>query len=246
VERVNRDGNLEVLQMGEAEVTPRERCRNWYAKAKIDERGRLPEDRYPTEEETHGNDMRRDVDNRTTLPRKHEYSTEARLAEARGEEVDFHKSKDCREKAVGITEGMVLSDDDKRTLLDADKGQKKEASAADPRMIEARVFERVAHLVDIDEISDDDIVDISTSFGVPVERVLHLERVAKSNGDLAHKYALLARRRRDPNAQCGCSRCTCGKDGVPGTVKNPEPGVFEKETDEDDLLETAKSIGLVE
>ena len=260
VERIDRDGCMEVLEMGEAEVTPRGRM-NWYNKATIDKRGPLPEDVYETEEDnSHGNDMRTEIDMRTRLPRKHQFSTEARLSEERGDPPKFQKSIGNKELAVGITKGMVLSPDDKRSLLDPDTGKKalddmkgtlsetKKASSkikmvkGSHKFAMATAFERIAKTITDEVLSNDDIIEISKAANVSIEDVLLLEKVAMKNANLTQTYSRIRRRRRRRTNPCD--------DANPGIKDNPLTPEVEKVGDEaegeGELLQTCKEVGLLE
>jgi hypothetical protein len=211
VERVNRDGQMEVLQMGQAEVTPKQRT-NWYNKAGIDPRGSLPEEIYPVEKDEVGNSMNVDGDERTRLPRPHQYSTESRLAESRGDKIEFPKSVDNEERAYGVTPGMVFTSGDTRNVVvekrikDAETAakliaKKDEKQSFDgnnsnysPRDINIRkayaaAFSKVAKIMEKDShLRSETVLHISEDCGIPVEDVFLLEKVATGNKELAKKY----------------------------------------------------------
>lgn len=212
VERVNRDGQMEKLQMGEAEVTPKERI-GWYNKANLDPRGNLPEDFYKVEKDEAGNPMNVANDERTRLPRPHQYSTEARMVEARGEKAEFLKSEDTDDKAFGITPGMVLTTGDTRNAVVKDKvAAEKDAQKvidernkgqhfdgnnsnypvkdASTRRAYASAFVKVAKILQsAAHLTSESVIHISDTDGLSVEDVLLLERVASNNKDLAKKYS---------------------------------------------------------
>lgn len=241
VERVNRDGKMEVLQMGEAEVTPKERM-NWNAKAKLDPRGRLPEEIYKVESDDGGNPMAVDDKVRTRIPRKHQYSTEARLSDQRGESPTFHKSTATSAQAHGVTEGMVADntfvDPAKKEKGDINKRKKEKMAKGSSDYKLADAFRKVS-----DTLSTKDFVDsktvaaISRSSNISVEDVLLLEKVAQSNKELAGKYRGIKGR---------CQRCQVSKE-VPGTKETPEGLVkISLPEDDDDVSLTAEEVGLLE
>jgi hypothetical protein len=249
VERVNRDGGIEVLEMGEAEVTTEDRI-SWYSKAKISDRGVIPDEIYDTEIDTAGNDMRRNVDFRTSTPRPQEYSTEARLSESRGEKVAFHQATDTDELALGITEGMILSDDDRRSLHKKTKKKKKALTESfdNKKLSMARAFERIAYLTDIGELENSDLVDISSAYNIPVNKVIMLEAIASESTEITKKYADVSRsrRRRRKNRHEKCLPCS-KKNDVPGTDEDATG--LQKETVEEgggSLVNTCKEVGLIE
>jgi hypothetical protein len=212
VERVDRDGQMEKLQMGEAEVTPKERL-SWYNKAGLDPRGSLPEEIYEVEKDTIGNQMNVDNKERTRLPRPHQYSTESRMAEARGDKITFPKSEDTKDKAFGVTPGMVLTKGDSRNAVVKEKlaTQKEEEKTVEDlndeqtfdgnnsnypsREIEVRkamasAFVKVAKIMQSSaHLPSESVIHISDTDGVSVEDVLLLEKVAAKNKDLAQKYS---------------------------------------------------------
>lgn len=211
VERVNRDGQMEVLQMGQAEVTPKQRI-GWYNKATIDPRGSLPEEIYRVEKDETGNSMNVEGDERTRLPRPHQYSTESRLAESRGEKLQFHKSIKAEDRAFGVTPGMVFTSGDTRNVSVEKK--EKDASVAEkliqkrdskqsfdgnnsnypPKDIKVRksyaaAFSKIARVMSTEShLQNETVLHISSDFGLPIEDVILLEKVASKNKDLARKY----------------------------------------------------------
>lgn len=242
VERIDRDGQMEKLQMGEAEVTPHERMQ-WNAKCKKDKRGNVIEDIYDVQkDESHGNSMSVDSvssDNmtRTRLPRPHQYSYESRLVEQRGEKVDFPKSEASKEEAYGIREGMALSENDtrnfdmkeaKKSLKENDekriKSGKISTSSCDRKIADA--FVKVARIVSNGgSLEVDSAVDISEDYNLPVEDVLVLEKVAMKNPELVKKYA-------------SCPLCVKRKKKVPGVVPEREQIVedgIQKESEPQEL-----------
>jgi hypothetical protein len=267
-ERIDRDGRMEVLKQDEVEVTPAERIR-WYNKAKIDTRGNTPEEIYDVEKgDTNGNDMAVDVKNRTMLPRKHQFSTEARLSEQRGEKPEFHKSDASLDNAVGVMTGAIIPDLPDRKVFDEagktttpDKQKKKdnpvssetEASSSakmtkDSKKFKmARAFEQISKIAMSDpsseiKLSSSQVIDISDESGVSVEDVFLLERVAQSNPALAGDYAVV----RDGIPPRRKRRNRPVSNEVPGT--DPKPGGFDKESDEDEqenLKATALKVGLI-
>lgn len=221
VERINRDGQMEKLQMGEAEVTPHERMQ-WNAKCTKDPRGRLPEEIYKVEKDSIGNSMSVDFVSgkgrmRVKLPTPRQYSTESRLAELRGEKVQFPKSVNNEDKAFAITPGMVFSENDTRNfdMKEAKKELKKQEEnptkagkilTASKDLAKMNAFVKVARIVgEFGQVDNETIIEISNENQLPVEEVFVLEKIAKSNSDLAKKYA----------------QCSCGKHVV---VKKPIPG----------------------
>lgn len=246
VERINRDGKMEILSLGHEEITPKERM-NWNAKAKLDPRGRLPEDFYKVESNDAGNSMAVDDETRTRLPRKHQYSTEARLSEDRGEKAVFHKSTATSAQAHGVTDGMVADN----TFVDPgkyegdigaedrsgkknkapEKPEKRKVDASSYKLADA--FVKVAETLSQKEFLDSKTVAaISNTSEVSVEDVLSLEKVAQGNIPLATKYRMIKKK---------CPSCH-PKSGIPGTV-NPDsedPDELEKRS----LQETAVEVGL--
>lgn len=274
VERVNRDGKMEVLKPDDVEVTPHERT-TWYNKAKIDVRGSTPEEIYEVEKgNTHGNSMAVDVENRTMLPRKHQYSTEARLSEQRGEKPQFHKSDASIDNAVGVMTGQIVPDAADRKLFDEagktvtpGKAKKKdnpvgaetEASSTGKMTKGSRefrmasAFEKIACAIcnkkddSTEALSSSDIVKISDDTELPVEDVFLLERVAANNPDLVECYA----HARDLDA--GKRRLIRRKMRTP-VVENDIPGNEDaagqkiqhvSDPEQEKLCDSAKEVGLI-
>jgi len=102
VERVNRDGGVEVVNDDKVEVSVDDRMK-WYNNVKLDE-----EREIETETNEQSNSMRRDEKMRTSLPRKEEFSTERRLEEERkpGSTTSF-TSEATKEQAMGKAFSMV-------------------------------------------------------------------------------------------------------------------------------------------
>ncbi len=275
VERIDRDGQMEKLQMGEAEVTPRERI-NWYNKAGLDPRGSLPEEIYEVAKNENDN-MNVTNEERTRLPRPHQYSTEARMAEARGEKLQHNMSVGNDDRAFGVTPGMVLTKGDTRNvvvkekiatekkeqkvLTDSDEKQTFDGNNSNypPRDIEvrkayAKAFVKVANIMDKGScLHRESLLSISESSGLPIEEVFLLEKVARSNPDLVQKYKTASIKTK---AECDCS---CGADVPPGVkpksnekqdevgvVKVSKEPVNEEEEKKKKFMEHSYDAGLID
>jgi len=229
VERINRDGQMEKLQMGQAEVTPHERMQ-WNARCTKDPRGRLPEEVYKVEKDVVGNSMAVDFVSgkgrmRVKLPRPHQYSTESRLTELRGEKVSFPTSTDNDDKAFAITEGMVFSENDTRNfdMKEAKKQLKEQKEnptkagkilTASKDIDKMNAFVKIARIVgDFGQVDNETIIDISNENQLPVEDVFVLEKIAKGNPELAKKYA-----------QCPCGKHVKVKKEIPGEPAKEQVG----------------------
>lgn len=206
VERIDRDGQMQKLQMGEAEVTAHERMQ-WNAKCGKDKRGNLVEDFYEVEkDESHGNSMAVDSVSssdmtRVRFPRPHQHSTEARLSGQRGDKIEFPKSDATAGEAFGVRDGMVLSENDTRNFdMKEAKKQLKEndeektkagkvvTASTDTNLIDA--FVRVAKIMsESGKLEVEDVVGISSDYDVRIEDIFMLEKVAEKNPELMKKYA---------------------------------------------------------
>lgn len=246
-ERVNRDGKIEVVNLGDAEVTPRDRMR-WYSKAKIDQRGRLPEDIFDVDQSPGGNDMKVDVKNRTRQPRPHQYSVESRLQAQRGEKVEFPKSTKNRDNAVGIMSGAVLPD----RGCEQREEKKASTSMAPAKVRFASAFEKIAGSITGDGVSPAVLASVSAETGLSVEDVCMLERIALRNDELVEKYAGI----RDPERRQRhlkrlqkrrktCPRSIPGNEDAPGDLLEKSSD-DEETTDQEKLNATALEVGLVE
>lgn len=240
VERINRDGQMEKLQMGEAEVTPHERMK-WNSKCTKDKHGNTIEKRYDVaKDDSHGNSMGVDSVSssgmtRVKFPRPHQFSTESRLAAQRGEKVDFPKSEATKEEAFGITKSMVMTEGDtrnfdmkeaKKQLKENDENPVKSGKIiAGSNKNSADAFVKVAKIVsESGELGVDQVVEISVDHDLPIEDVVVLEKVALKNPDLMKKYA-----------QCPiCMKKKILKKKVPGNVPTDD-GTIEKESEPQEL-----------
>ena len=270
VERIDRDGQMEVLKQDEVEVTPAERTR-WYNKAKIDVRGNTPEEVYDVEKgDTNGNSMAVDVEHRTMLPRKHQFSTEARLNDQRGTKPEFHKSDASIDNAVGVMTGAIIPNIPDRSEFDEagkttipGKQKKKdnpvscetEASSSSTMKKDSKAFKMASAFEAVSKIavktagsdlklSTSEVISISDETGVSVEDVFLLERVAQSNPELAGDYASAREVGVRPERKRRRLRKT--RTEIPGT--EPKPGGFDKESDEENqenLNATALKVGLI-
>jgi len=235
VERINRDGGMEVLEPEDVEITPRERIA-WYSKAKIDQRGRTPEEIFGSEKNEDGNPMEISDKVRTRLPRKHQLSTETRLLELRGEDTEFQTSEADTVRVNGlIPEAKAL-------------GKKEKATAM------CRAFEKVATTLASNNVLDNaSVISISNSTGVSIREVFALKEIAEGNKELREKYARVRSRDRRPirdrKRKQDQSCCT----DVPGVMplrkkrKIVEKGIGKETDDElnaDTLLEVADEVGL--
>jgi len=262
VERINRDGKMEVLSLGHEEITPKERM-NWNAKAKLDPRGRVPEEIYKVEVDEAGNPMAVDDKVRTRLPRKHQFSTEARLSDQRGEKPTFHKSTATSAQAHGVTDGMVADntfvdpgkfegdigaeDRSGKKNREIEKPEKRKIAKGSPDYKLADAFQKVASSLSVREFLDSKTVaSISKATNVSVEDVLILEKVAHSNDKLAAQYTAV----KSPCQKCRRLRTKCPEcqaKEVPGSVQTPQ-GLAKVSLPEveDDMNSTAREVGLVE
>lgn len=242
IERVNRDGKMEVLQMGEAEVTPKERM-TWNAKAKLDPRGRLPEEIYEVEKDDSGNPMGVDDKVRTRLPRQHQYSTEARLSSQRGDKPSFHKSTATSAQAHGSTDGMI----DNNVHVDPANRKdtpKKKLASSDYRL--ANAFVKVSESLSVRDFLDSkSVAEISKASNVSVEDVLILEKIAKGNNGLSMKY-------KDIKGKCK----VCNPDrNIPGNQPTDDGSIEHISPDQEDvdeesrkrhMNEVAHEVGLID
>lgn len=231
VERVNRDGEIEVLELSDVEVTPRDRM-NWYSKAKIDQRGRTPEEIFGSEKDDGGNPLSVEGGPRTRLPRTHQHSTESRLTEWRGEECEFPVSEADETRAKGL-------------IPPAEKLGEKAASFC-------KAFEMVVGTLHGNEVLDNRrVITIGQTTGLSLREVFALKEIAENNKDLREKYARIRTRKRKPKRDREKDQSCCGD--LPGLMpkrkqKKIAPGRLGKETDEeldaDTLLEVAQEVGL--
>jgi hypothetical protein len=238
VERIDRDGKMEVLPMGGEEVTPKERMA-WNAKAKLDPRGRLPEDIYDVTVDEAGNPMAVDDKVRTRLPRKHQFSTEARLSDQRGDKPVFHKSTATSAQAHGETEGMVKNKEhvyppNGSGQMVNEKDKKMTNKSANYKLADA--FRKVAHSIEgCDCLDHQSVAEISSTSDVSVEDVLLLEKIAQNNNNgITDKYKKVKK----------CPHCQ-DKSGVPGTVSDPN-SQDEDELTKESVKQTAFECGLME
>jgi len=234
-ERINRDGEMEVVKPEDIEVTSIQRI-NWNSKAKIDNRETYPDNSGDT---VNNNKMNVTLKLRTSLPKESEYSTESRLEVSRGNEPYFNKSESDEDTANGLTPGMIVNEQDTRNkkanieegnnMEDVMLKSKKENKKSNFNIHDA--FCKVSSIIDIDKnLSDKNILDINLENNIPVEEIVILEKIAKNNVDLKKKYILLK------NKQM--------KNKIPGNVTT-DTGELEKESDPD-ICETCKEVGLIE
>ena len=269
-ERVNRDGQMEKLKPDEVEVTIQDRI-TWYNKAKIDVRGNVPEEVYEVESgNTHGNSMAVDMKHRTMLPRKHQFSTEARLSEQRGEKAQFNKSDSSLDNAVGVMTGAIIPNIPVREVFDnAGKtttpgkevkkdnpvGTEVEASSKLKRGSReykmASAFERLvlARDAEKEKLAASEIVRISDEVGLPIEDVFLLEQVSESNPDLTELYASIRDEKRQRRLMR--RRRNVQDNGIPGFQKDPAGLVKvspddESNIDQESLNATSLQVGLSE
>jgi len=262
VERINRDGKMEILSLGHEEITPKERV-NWNAKAKLDPRGRVPEEIYKVEVDEAGNPMAVDDKVRTRLPRKHQFSTEARLSDQRGEKPTFHKSTATSAQAHGVTDGMVadntfvdpgkfegdigMEDRNGKDNRKVDKPEKRKVAKGSPDYKLADAFQKVASSLSVREFLDSKTVaSISKATSVSVEDVLLLEKVAHSNDKLAAQYTAV----KSPCSKCRRLRMKCPEcqaKEVPGSKIAPDGGLAKVSLPgKDDINDAAEECGLLD
>ncbi len=260
IERVNRDGQMEVLPIGETEVTPRERI-NWYNKANLDKRGNLPEEIYP-QEKVDNISMNLKGDERTRLPRNSQYSTESRLSESRGEKIIFQESVGNDELAFGITPGMVFTEGDSRNVSIKNKkndqkvlenksklqnelpldGNNSNYSIKDANVKKAycKAFTKVAKVMLTEShLSNQTILHISDLYGVPVEDVMLLEKISLYNKGLTNKYSKI-----ENYDDIDVPGLKGYNDDFVKESDDPENDLEDEDEDED-IEETAKEVGLV-
>lgn len=273
VERINRDGEMEILQMGDAEVTPTQR-ENWNAKSRIDDRKWYPDDRVETNKDNGGTSMNVDFKERTRLPRESQYSTESRLSKQRGDTLTFQKSDADADIANGKTIGMILSPNDKRAKdkklideemkiidnrLSIDKKKENKTSFTSKEFKVASAFAKVSNILSVDgKIENKYAIEISNNYNMSIEDVFLLEKIAKNNTLLANKYK--------SKSACPCSKgkvkredCYCNGKIGPGNpesddgtlLKESEPGKKiinpnekEEELSAEELAEVGKNVGL--
>lgn len=254
IERVDRDGKIEVVSPENVEVTPLDRMK-WYEKAKIDTRGNIPEEIFEVEQDlSSGTNMRVTVESRTSQPKPRQYSTESRLDVQRGEKISFPVSVGNRDNAVGIMAGAIIPDRGVQASSETKKTSSAKMSKDSTKFRLASAFEKIAKASVTTGVTPKLVASVSKEFGVSVEDVCMLERVASANIDLAEKYAGI----RDPRVRVRSLKRKnrkCCQD-IPGTEKNTPGNMLEKSSDDDDeendelyakkLKETAIEVGLVD
>jgi len=218
VERVNRDGDMEILEKREdVEVTLEDRMK-WYAKATLDGRGPIVDKIFPPDSKDDGGNKMNitDLAHRTSEPRPHQFSIERRLVEQR----DPNSTESIQSEAtLAYAMGMAF----KEFVRSVRSGEK---------------------------IDNAMLIEASTRFGLRVEDVFSLSRIAQSNTALGDKFLKVAA---VPGEECEVCQDIHRKKrkSIPGVAKKVGPDIGKRSKpakgevlSEEELNMVAQEVGL--
>jgi hypothetical protein len=232
VERVNRDGKIEVLRPSDAEPTVQDRTK-WYEKGKVDARGNNPDEMgFEIDRDDGGNPMElKDLSHRTSMPRPHQYSIERRLRE-----LEDPGSTESITSDASLAEAMAM------TFKEVVKEVKVASNVSN---------EKIIAMSDSSGLRVRDVVSLIRVAGKRPDLV---EKYAEVPGETTNDYTQDKSKKKDKC--CKGPKENKPKDLIPGTTfipnaekgKKVRPGVkptSEKYTEEEmAVFESSKEVGL--